>query len=113
MFAKKTNIRRVSEKTVKKCTTHPNKVFTFSAEDKRLIKTHVSKILSAGEIQRVRLMDKKDFKTETLLFEGKRYESRIRFQGIDSSNIVHLLSDDWLKINFEKFKSFLFSNREP
>ena len=51
-------------------------------------------------------MDKKDFKTETLLFEGKRYESRIRFQGIDSSNIVHLLSDDWLKINFEKFKTF-------
>ena len=68
MYAKETNIRRVSEKTIKKCTTHPNKTFTLSAEDKRLIKTHVSKILVGGEIQRVRLMGKKDFKTETLLF---------------------------------------------
>ena len=116
MYGKPTNIRRISEKTVKKCIDKPNKAFSLSGEDKRLIKAHVSKILAAGQIQKVRLMDKQDFKTESVLFEGKRFESRIRFQGIDSSNAVHFLSDDWLKINFEMYREFyskIMNLKEP
>ena len=96
----------MSKKTIDKCESHPNKVFKLSTEDRRLIKAHVTKILCAGEIQKVRLMEEKDFKTELVWMNGKKHESKIRFQGIDSNNVLHVLSDDWLKLNFETYTTF-------
>ena len=104
-FGMKTGLKRITDTTVNKCIKNPNKEFGLSQADKRCIKAHVHKIMAAGEIQKIRLMEE-PYKTETTLYKGKRSESYIRFQGIDSKNIVHCLSDDWLQLNFSNNKQF-------
>ena len=108
-YGKPTPVRRITEKIVQRCKQNPNRAHKLTNDDLRLIKAHVQKTMAAGEIQKVRLLEKKEnvpYQTESVLFKGKRHFSKIRFQGIDSQNTVHLLSDDWLKINFEYYRSF-------
>ena len=104
------NARRISVTTVNKCYKSPNRTFPLTILDKRLIKNHVQNTLAATRIQKVQMIHKKDFETETTLFEGKRHESRIRFQGMDTNQKIHLLSDDWLEINFKE-KNLKFFNK--
>ena len=102
-FGRATGNQRISMTTVDKCKNEPNKLHPLTKADKRLIKQHVNKIRAAGEIQKIRLMQKegkKNYNSETLLYEGKRHESKIRFEGIDSENRVHHLSEDWIALNF-------------
>ena len=58
--------------------------------------------MCAGDIQSMKLLPPKEHETEVTMYEGKRYESPIRFSGLDSRNVRHLLSDDWLTINFKE-----------
>ena len=96
------NNRNVSKKTVDQCVSSPNVQIALKSMDKRLIKGHVDRLMCAGEIQSLKLLPEKEYETEVLTFEGKRYENKIRFSGVDSRNVRHLLSDDWIEINFKE-----------
>ena len=106
-MGKITEERRISLATVRRCYQNPNKLYQLSNADRKAINKHASSLLCAGEIQKVRLLEEKAYKVETLIFEGKRFESKIRFEGIDSLDRVHYLSDDWLKLNFGAEEKFL------
>ena len=98
--------RRISIPTVAKAYDSPNALIRLSKTDIRLINSHVQKILSYGDIQKIKLLPKSEYQMESIVFESKRHESRIRYKGMDSSKREYLLSDDWLEINFGKFEVF-------
>lgn len=106
-MGKITEPRRISAKTIRRCYQNPNKLHQLNNADRKAINKHAASLLCAGEIQKVRLLEEKCHKVETLLFKGKRFESKIRFEGVDSRDRVHYLSDDWLKLNFGEEEKFL------
>ena len=97
-----TQSRKITADTVQQCREKPNTRVPLKSADKRLIKAHVDRVMCAGDIQSMKLLPPKEHETEVTMYEGKRYESPIRFSGLDSRNVRHLLSDDWLTINFKE-----------
>ena len=101
---------RISAATIRRCKNNPNRLHQLNTNDRKAINKHAASLLRAGEIQKVRLLEideKKPYKIETLLYDGKRFESKIRFEGVDKEGRIHFLSDDWLKLNFSQEQKFL------
>ena len=93
---------RISKETILKCTQSPNKLFSLSGADKRLIKQHVNMCIACDEICRIKKMPVKDKKMEFTVFGERQTISEIQFQGQDRNNRIHNLSYDWIEINFKE-----------
>ena len=98
---KKVIARRISALTINKCYQKPNKLQVITTEDRRLINEHVRKCSEYNMICKIKKLELPHKKVEYIDFQDRTVTSEINYQGLDNDDTIHLLSDDWLEINFK------------
>ena len=104
--------RRISEKTVERCETTPNRVWNLSTADLCLIKRHVNSIKLGSPIHRIKCVVEaaKEQAQEFVTYKGNISSSRFAFVRYDRKKHYYNVSVDWVEINFKTSNPNIYYN---